>query len=257
MLNVDDGEKFALGTAEQQRSWQHAYRELIEAFVERDGHYVGRSLPRNDVLYKVRGKAKYAANLTAPGMLHGCFIRSMYPYARIKRVDVSRAANVPGVQCVLTAADIPDDRLMVGSLVKDTPILAKDVVRHVGEPIVAIAADTLDAAHAAAEQVEIEYEPLIPVLTPLDAIKSDAPLLHPGGNLIANLQNAVGDVDAALKTAHIVVEDTYTNEPIEHCFLEAQAGHVIPRSRRRPNAPGLDPISAFPSQAARTCDRLA
>src|SRR5262245_34325069 len=125
VLNVDDGEKFALGTQDEQRSWQDAYRKIIEQEA-RDGRYVGRSLPRNDVLYKVRGKAKYAANLSAPGMLHGRFVRSIHPYARIRKIDVARARFAPGVHCVLTAADIPDDRLLVGSLVKDTPILAKD-----------------------------------------------------------------------------------------------------------------------------------
>jgi nicotinate dehydrogenase large molybdopterin subunit len=223
VLNVDDGEKFALGTQDEQRSWQDAYRKIIEQEA-RDGRYVGRSLPRNDVLYKVRGKAKYAANLSAPGMLHGRFVRSIHPYARIRKIDVARARVAPGVHCVLTAADIPDDRLLVGSLVKDTPILAKDMVRHVGEPIVAIAAETLEAAHRAAELVEIDYEPLTPVLTPLEALREGAPQLHPNGNLIANLQNAVGDVDSALAAADVVVEDVYTNEPIEHCFLEAQAG---------------------------------
>src|SRR5262249_5129615 len=127
-------------------------------------------------------------------------------------------------RCVLTAADIPDERLLVGSLVKDTPILAKDIVRHVGEPIVAIAAETLEEAYRAAELVEIDYEPLTPILTPLEALREDAPKLHPTGNLIADLQNAVGDVDAALASADVVVEDVYTNEPIEHCFLEPQGG---------------------------------
>ena len=224
MLDVDEGEKFALGTAKEQEPWQRAYRELIDGVISGDGHYVGRSLPRLDVLYKVRGKARYAANLSMPDMLHGRFVRSIHPYARIKRVDVSRAAGAPGVQCVLTATDIPPDRLLVGSLTKDTPILALDIVRHVGEPIVAIAADTLDAANAAAELVQIEYEPLTPILTPLDAVREGAPLLHPGGNLIADLRNEVGDADSALNSADVVVEGTYTNEPIEHCFLEAQAG---------------------------------
>lgn len=225
MTDVDSGEKFALGTEDDQRPWQDAYRSIVEMFENEAGHrYVGRSVPRNDVLYKVRGKAKYAANISLPGMLHGRFVRSTHPYARIKRVDVSKARAAPGVQCVLTAADIPDDRLYVGSLVQDTPILAKDVVRHVGEPVVAIAADTLEAAQAAADLVEIEYQPLEPVLSPVDALKEGAPKLHPDGNLIANLQNARGDVEAALATADIVVEGTYTNEPIEHCYLEAQAG---------------------------------
>ncbi|MCC6949704.1 MAG: xanthine dehydrogenase family protein [Bradyrhizobiaceae bacterium] len=225
MSSIDDGEKFALGTEGEQRPWQDAYRALVQSFEAGSGRrYVGHSVPRNDVLYKVRGKAKYAANIALPDMLHGRFVRSTYPYARIKRVDVSKASALPGVRCVLTAADIPDDRLKVGSLVKDTPILAKDLVRHVGEPVVAIAADTLEIAHAAAALVEIDYEPITPVLTPEEALKEDAPRLHPNGNLIANLSNAVGDVDAALARADVVLEDTYTNEPIEHSYLEPQGG---------------------------------
>ena len=225
MSGIDEGEKFALGSEDEQRPWQDAYRTLVRSFDSEDGsRYVGHSVPRNDVLYKVRGKAKYAANVSLPDMLHGRFVRSTHPYARIKRVDVSKATALPGVRCILTANDIPDERLNVGSLVKDTPILAKDIVRHVGEPIVAIAADTLELAHEAASLVEIDYEPLEPVLTPEDAIKEGAPRLHPGGNLIANLSNSVGDVDAAFASADVVLEGTYTNEPIEHCYLEPQGG---------------------------------
>jgi CO/xanthine dehydrogenase Mo-binding subunit len=225
MLDIDEGEKFALGTEAEQRPWQSAYRTMVKGFEGAgDSNYVGRSVPRNDVLYKVRGKAKYAANISFPGMLHARFVRSTHPYARIKSVDVSKAAALPGVRCVLTGADIPDERLNVGSLVKDTPILAKTIVRHVGEPIVAIGADTLAIAQVATELVEIGYEPLEPVLTPADALKDGAPQLHPNGNLIANLSNAVGDVEAAFAKADIVVEGTYTNEPIEHCYLEPQGG---------------------------------
>jgi CO/xanthine dehydrogenase Mo-binding subunit len=225
MGEFDEGEKFALGSEGDQRPWQDGYRSLVENIDGiSDRRYVGHSVPRNDVLYKVRGKAKYAANIFMPNMLHGVFVRSTHPYARLLRVDVSKAKEFPGVQCVLTAADIPSDRLLVGSLFKDTPILAKDIVRHVGEPIVSIAAETLEIAQAAAQLVEIEYEPLEPVLTPEDALKEGAPQLHPSGNLIANLSNAVGDVDAAFAKADLVVEDTYINEPIEHCYLEPQGG---------------------------------
>jgi CO/xanthine dehydrogenase Mo-binding subunit len=226
---VDRGEKFALGTEDEQRQWQEAYRGIVQSLESQPasadgGRYVGHSVPRNDVLYKVRGKAKYAANLAVPGMLHGKFVRSSHPYARIRRVDVAAAAAAPGVHCVLTAPDIPDDRRLVGSLVNDTPILAKEVVRHVGEPIVAIAADTLEQAEAAAALVEIDYDPMTPITSPQEALAEGAPKLHPDGNVIANLENAKGDVDAALAAADIVVEDVYTNDPIEHCYLEAQAG---------------------------------
>jgi CO/xanthine dehydrogenase Mo-binding subunit len=139
------GEKFALGTAEEQAAWQHVYDDLVSQVIDRPelsehtGESVGKRVPRKDVLYKVRGKAKYAANLTLPNMLHGRFLRSIHPYARIRGIDTSKAECAPGVHAVLTAADVTPDRLYVGSLVQDTPFLAADVVRYVGEPIVAIA----------------------------------------------------------------------------------------------------------------------
>jgi xanthine dehydrogenase molybdopterin-binding subunit B len=177
MIGSDEGEKFALGTSEEQRPWQAVYREMIEAATGDAagsegivGHrYVGRSLPRNDVLYKVRGKARYAANISLPNMLHGCFVRSPYPYAKIKRVDVAKARALQGVQCVLTAGEIPEDRLYVGSLTYDTPILAKTIVRYVGEPVVAIAAESLSIALAASQLVEVDYEPMVPIATPEEA----------------------------------------------------------------------------------------
>src|SRR5262245_33328041 len=111
MASIDTGEKFALGSEAEQRQWHLSYRTLIEALEpERDERYIGRSVPRNDVLYKVRGKAKYVANLSLPGMLHARFVRSIHPYARLKRVDVTKAAALPGVACVLTARDIPEER---------------------------------------------------------------------------------------------------------------------------------------------------
>ena len=232
MFGLDDGEKFALGTSDEQRPWQAAYRSMIDAMTAKTaaedpavGHrYVGRSLPRNDVLYKVRGKARYAANISLPDMLHGCFVRSPHPYAKIKGVDVAKARAMPGVQCVLTAHDIPEDRLYVGSLVHDTPILAKAIVRYVGEPVAAIAAESLAIATAAAQLVEVEYEPLTPITTPEEALRPGAPQLHADGNITADLQAQSGDVEAALASADVVVEGVYENAPIEHCYLEAQAG---------------------------------
>ena len=102
---------------------------------------------------------------------------------------------------MLTAEDIPEDRLYVGSLVHDTPILAKTIVRYVGEPIVAIAADLFAVAVAAAQLVEVEYEPLTPVTTPEEALRPEAPRLHPSGNVTADLQAQSGDVEAALASA--------------------------------------------------------
>ncbi|MEC7489901.1 MAG: xanthine dehydrogenase family protein molybdopterin-binding subunit [Pseudomonadota bacterium] len=225
MVDIDSGEKFAVGTEQDQRPWQEMYRDLVEEPHQPGGlRYVGRSIPRNDVVYKILGKAKYLANVNLPDMLHGCFVRSTQPHARILSVNIEAASRVPGVRCIITAEDIPEDRLYIGSLVKDTPVFARDVVRHVGEPIASIAADTLDIARRAATLVKIDYEPLVPVLSPDEALKTGAPLLHPEGNLIADLSNSVGNTETAFEKADMVVEDTYTTEPVEHSYLEAQGG---------------------------------
>lgn len=224
------GEKFALGSVDEQSAWQCVYGDLIAQMLgeaegtDEFGGSVGKRVPRKDVLYKVRGKARYAANLSLPGMLHGRFLRSIHPFARIRRIDVSKAERMAGVHAVITAADIPEDRLYVGSLTQDMPVLAKDVVRYVGEPVVAVAADSIEAADAALELVVVDYEPLTPVLSTAEALRFDAPRLHPKGNVTVELRHSVGDVEAALGAADLVLEHTYTNEPIEHCFLEAQAG---------------------------------
>ena len=227
-----EGEKFALGTAAEQAPWQEEFHRIIAE--ARDGapgpdtadpsRNIGLRLPRNDVLYNVRGRAKYAANISLDGMLHGAFARSPHACARILSVDTAEAAQAPGVHAILTAADIPEDRLLVGTLTEDMPILAKDRVHYTGEPIVAIAADTLAAAIAACELVEVAYEPLTPILTPEEALAPGAPKVDPEGNTTVDLTNTCGDIEAGLAAAEVVVEGEFEVAPAEHCFLESQSG---------------------------------
>jgi CO/xanthine dehydrogenase Mo-binding subunit len=229
---MGEGEKFALGTAEEQAPWQDEYHRIVAAARARapgldaadPSRSIGLRLPRHDVLYKVRGRARYAANITLDGMLHGAFARSPHACARIISVDTARAAQAPGVHAVLVAGDIPDDRLLVGPLTDDMPILAKDRVRYMGEPLVAIAAESLAAATAACGLVEIEYEALTPILTPEEALAPGAPRIDPEGNTTLDLTNTYGDIEAGLAVAEVVVEDEFEVEPAEHCFLESQSG---------------------------------
>lgn len=210
--------------------WEARYSALAENAREHDvsfdsrWHYVGKNIPRHDAFYKVLGKAGYAANISLPGMLQGKFLRSPHAYAKIKHIDVSKARALDGVAYVLTAHEIAEERLYVGSLIADTPILAKTVVRHVGEPVVAVAAETMEKAQSAIDLIDVEYEVLSPVVEPREALAEGAPLLHPGGNTIVKLKLGTGDVDEALATADAIVEGTYVNHPIEHCHLEPQAG---------------------------------
>ena len=230
-----EGEKFALGTPEEQAHWQNEYYRIVSEAAERtpgdegeafdgDGPWVGMRLPRNDALYKVRGRARYAANLSPEGMLHCRFVRSEHPHARILNVDVSKARAAPGVCAVLTATDIAPERLLIGTLTEDTPVLAGDRARFAGEPIVAVAAESAAEADAACLLVDVRYEPLETVLTPEAALAPAAIRLDPEGNVIGDLHHQAGDVEAGLAEADIVLENTFTTEPVDHCFLEPPAG---------------------------------
>jgi CO/xanthine dehydrogenase Mo-binding subunit len=125
---------------------------------------------------KVTGSARYTSDVHMPGMLWLSYTRSPRPHARIISVDTSAAKQVPGVVAVLTGADIGPVR--VGRRLQDWPALASDRVRMVGDRVAAVAAETKEAADAAARLIEVEYEDL-PLLTLDNALNDDAPALHP------------------------------------------------------------------------------
>src|SRR5437899_2923107 len=156
---------------------------------------IGTSPARADAWEKVRGRPIYAGDLALSGMLHGRIVRSPYPSARIVRLDTRAAAALPGVVAVLTARDVPRNELRMelpgrmaeataGAVLATQPVLADARVRFQGEPVAAIAAETPEAAAAAADLVEVEYEELPGVYDPLAALAPDAPRVHDTGNLL-------------------------------------------------------------------------
>ena len=234
-VELENGEKFAMGSLSEQAVWQAKFHKIVEVLREQSSgndvkapgqlkRYVHSRLPRNDVLYKVRGRAMYSGNIHLEGMIHGAFVRSKEPHALIKSIDFSEALNVPGVHSILTAEDIDPDRLHVGPHDFDTPVFAKEKVRYVGEPIAAIAADTPEAAALACSLVEVEYEALPTVFSPEEALAPGAPLVDPEGPVTVAHNLQVGDAKEAIENAHVVVEGTFVTEPIDHCFMEAQCG---------------------------------
>ena len=136
-----------------------------------------RSTPRVDGQEKVSGTALYAADVRLDGLLFGTACRSLLPHALIKSIDTSGAKKIPGVRAVITAAELPP--LLLGKRLKDMPLLARDRVRFVGEKIAAVAADTRELAEEAANAIKIDYDELAVVRDPDDALKPNAPVLHP------------------------------------------------------------------------------
>ena len=199
---------------------------------------------RADGLEKVTGQGRYTADLVLSGMLHGRFVYAGYPHARIRRLDTAKALAYPGVLAVITQRDVPPVRY--GNAVKDRTLFATDVVRFEGELVAAVAALTPEAAEAAANLVEVDYEPLPPVLDPEAALLSESPLVHPNWQAYSAVDGIVrdrndcayvniikGDVTAGLAEANHVVEERYVSDmshavPIEpHAILAQWQGEKL------------------------------
>jgi CO/xanthine dehydrogenase Mo-binding subunit len=193
---------------------------------------VGKSIIRVDALQKASGRALYTDDLKLPGMLYGKTLRSPYPHAAIKEIDVSAAYEVPGVKAVVTGRDFP---YFQGLFIHDEPFIALDKVRYIGEAVAAVAASTLEAAERGLERIRVVYEPLPAVFDAIVALKPEAPLVHddPASyphakfcgpvaktNICSLFKLRKGDVDRAFKEADFVLEGTYTSTWKQHASLE-------------------------------------
>ncbi len=199
----------------------------IEAPPQRPTSIVGQRVLRSEGRGLVSGRAKYIADMYLPGMLHVKAKLAPYANARILSIDTSRAEALPGVVGVVTHRDVPVNRH--GLFVQDQPVLADDYVRHLGEPVAAVAAvDELTAAEAV-ELIEVEYEPLPPVVDALEAMGPDSPVIHEGGNVVllpgyeVSRRVRVGDVEAAFAEADLIVESMYSTGVREHAAMETHA----------------------------------
>ncbi|RME77026.1 MAG: aldehyde oxidoreductase [Chloroflexi bacterium] len=193
---------------------------------------ISRPLPRPDAVKKVTGKGIYADDLYMEGMLYARALRSEYPHARLKKVDVSKARALPGVVAVLTADDIPG-RKDCGVHEVDWPVLCYDKVRYVGDAIALVAAESKEIAEEALKLIEVEYEPLPVVTGPLEALAEDAPKVHEQGNLLEHYHLEQGDLEAGFAEADVIVEEEYRTQTVEHGFIEPEAGLAVPEADGR------------------------
>ncbi len=196
---------------------------------------IGQSVVRGEGPNKVTGKSVYAADVSLPGMLWGKALRSPFPHARIVSIDTEQAKAVPGVHAVITAADLPDS--LVGRRLRDMPVLARDVVRFVGEKVAAVAAETEAAAEEALLLIDVEYEELDAVFDAHEAMEPDAPTLHPDlsayeglpqpesdiNNVFAHITWGQGEVDQGFAEADLVFEHTFNAQLMHQAYIEPHA----------------------------------
>ena len=198
--------------------------------------YIGQAMKRVEDAPLVTGRGVFLDDIALPEMLHAAVLRSDHAHARIKSLDVTAAENEPGVVAVLTSTnilgildDIPSTPMAGERMVEEMnppthPVLAKDKVCYVGQPIAIVVAQDRYLAEDALELIFVEYEVLPAVLDPAEAVKDDSPVIHAeiGGNVAIRARQGGGDVEAAFALADHVVRQKYDSQRIAPAPLETR-----------------------------------
>lgn len=187
---------------------------------------LGTSALRPDGGAKVQGSFAFSSDVWADNMLWGATLRSPHPYARIISIDTSEAIKIAGVETVLLAEDVPG-QLTYGLIDSDQPVFAAGVVRYMGEPVAAVAADHPETCRRALAAIRVEYEIFEPHVNPEDSISGSVPPIHPNGNLLRHQRIVCGDTTV---TGPVVVECEYEIGMQDQAFLGLEAALAIPDS---------------------------
>lgn len=181
--------------------------------------YTGQSIKRFEDHRLLTGQSSYVDDMTRPGMLNALIIRSPHGHARIRSIDATAAAALPGVAAVITAADMADIAVLPTRTAADAdemhpprhPALAVDKACYAGQPVAIVLADSIYTAQDAVELVEIDYEVLPAVVDPHEAVSGNAPVIHEdfGTNVVLRTVNAGGDLDAAFAGADCVIRQRF------------------------------------------------
>ena len=206
--------------------------------------WVGTRPVRPDGVPKVTGAAKFGADYHLPGMIYGKVLRSPHAHARIRSIDTSRAAALPGVKAVMTGADLPDhpfqyigpERLSVNFWHVTRNVMAREKAMYEGHAVAAVAAISMSIANRALALIDVDYEVLPHVIDVEEAMAEDAPLVFedmitrgvdPAPNRPSNVAKRVGfeigDVGAGFAEADEVIEKHYRTAPIHQAYIEPQA----------------------------------
>ncbi len=188
-----------------------------------DGPKYGVSHPRPSGLAKACGTAQFTADIMVPGALELAAVRSPHAHAKIKKIDTSAAAQMPGVIGVMTAKDILGTNRLKYS-VADRPVLCEDKVRYIGDPVAVVAAHTRQQALDAARAVQVEYEPLPVLHSPAEAMAEGALQLHADRpNLCFTQPQIKGNAEEALAGSATVIESRFTTQINHQAPLEPEA----------------------------------
>lgn len=196
---------------------------------------IGKSIHRKEAWDKVCGKAQYVDDIPLAGALSARLLTSTCAHARIKRMDLTEAMAITGVQAIVTGSDCQE---RFGPLLQDRPALARDVVRYAGEPMAMVVALDEATAEQAVRRILVEYEPLPVLLTPSQSLAPGAPLIHQqcngykktlediypeaGSNVASRYRIRKGNAQKALEACEVVVEKSFQLPPSDHVAMEVR-----------------------------------
>jgi CO/xanthine dehydrogenase Mo-binding subunit len=201
-------------------------------------NFIGKSVPRLDAVEKVTGKAKYTSDFKMTGLLYSKVLRSTYAHAKIRSIDISKAQVLPGVRAVITPKDAPSEP--ISPLLGDQYVLCKDnIARCVGDPVAAVAADTIEIAEEAVELIKVDYEELPAVFDVEEAFQNNpSVVVHPNlfsyrpltgipvrpdlrrPNVCQTYKIRSGDIEKGFEDADLIIENRYTTARMQHAQIE-------------------------------------
>lgn len=183
---------------------------------------VGHPRARLDGIDKVTGRARYASDTVLAAQLEGAVLRSPHAHATVRSIDTDRALALPGVIAVYSSASPLSDDIDVRWFAEEVPLFSP-VLRYIGDEVALVVAESRRIADAALALIDVDYEVLPHVTDMHRATDSGAPDVHPDGNLKERDTSSRGDAAAALRSADVVIDRTYTTECVVHHALEAHA----------------------------------
>ena len=209
----------------------------------KSNEWIGQRTVRPDGADKVTGHATFGADFTLPGMLWGKVLRSPHPHARIKSIDLAKAAALPGVKAVMSGSDLVDFPIDIPVMVGPADmrfvsrnVMARDKALYAGHAVAAVAATSASIAQQALALIDVDYEILPHVIDVQDAMKADAPVLHDflrtagigpkpktASNVASRLEFQIGDPDSGFAAADVIVERTYKTKPVHQGYIEPHA----------------------------------
>lgn len=183
---------------------------------------------RIDAREKIDGSGLYADDLFFDGMIYAKMVFSKYPRARIDRIDVTKALQHPDCVKILTKKDVPCN--IIGHIKQDWDVMMGegDITKYNGNVLAVVASDKKDKLDEIASLVEVDYTDLKPVTNPFDALRGDAPLIHPDGNVMSRSTLKRGNADEAIRNSKYVVTRKYKTSWQEHGFMEPECCVAMP-----------------------------